>query len=242
MLYVNKVSKHFGGLKALQDVSLTIHEQEIVGLIGPNGSGKTTLFNLITKVFPLTSGEIRFQDKSFHKLSPHDVCHLGIARTHQIPRPFKSLTVEENVTLAYLYGIPGKKDNKQGTETARELLALVGLDEVVWNLASQLNDLQCKMLELARCLATKPKLLLLDEILAGLTPSELQQFQDLILRIRDDMNITVFWCEHIMRVIMGTADRVICLDHGRKISEGAPEEVANDGQVIACYLGKVKER
>lgn len=240
MLFIENVTKQFGGLVALKNVSLTVKRQEIVGLIGPNGSGKTTLFNLIIKVFPLTSGEIRFRDTSLNFLKPNQVCYLGIARTHQIPRPFKTLTVEENVILAYLYGKLEKKNRTEATQRAHELLALVGLDKVAANPASHLNDVECKMLELARCLATRPQLLLLDEILAGLNQSELQRFRKIILRIRDEMGITVFWCEHIMRVIMGTADRVICLDHGNKICDDKPEEVAKNEQVINCYLGKVK--
>ena len=241
MLSVEKVTKQFGGLVALKDVSLTVQRHEIVGLIGPNGSGKTTLFNLITKVFPLTGGEIRFQAASLNPLPANQVCHLGIARTHQIPRPFKTLTVAENVILAYLYGKREKKIRSEATQRAHELLALVGLEKTAENPASHLNDVECKMLELCRCLATRPQLLLLDEILAGLNQSELQRFRELILRIRDEMGITVFWCEHIMRVIMGTADRVICLDHGQKICDGKPEDVAKDEQVIRCYLGKAEK-
>jgi branched-chain amino acid transport system ATP-binding protein len=241
MLFIGNVTKQFGGLVALKDVSLTVQKQEIVGLIGPNGSGKTTLFNLITKVFPLTSGEIRFQATSLNPLKSNQVCYLGIARTHQIPRPFKALTVAENVILAYLYGKPEKKNRAEATRRAHELLVLVGLEKAAGNPASHLNDVECKMLELARCLATRPQLLLLDEILAGLNQSELQRLRELILRIRDEMGITVFWCEHIMRVIMGTADRVICLDHGQKICDGQPEEVAQNEQVIRCYLGKTEE-
>jgi branched-chain amino acid transport system ATP-binding protein len=240
MLTVNGVSKHFGGLVALEEVSLEVREMEIVGLIGPNGSGKTTLFNLITRVFPVTKGEIRYHDKIINALKPHEVCRLGIARTHQIPRPFKNLSVKQNVVLAHLYGSADRKDKRGSKKIACDLLAMVGLADAAENPASRLNDVQCKVLELARCLATRPKLLLLDEILAGLTPSELQHFQRLILKIRDEMKIAVFWCEHIMRVIMSSADRIICLDHGKMICEGTPEVVANDEHVISCYLGKAK--
>jgi branched-chain amino acid transport system ATP-binding protein len=238
MLEVHEVSKFFGGLKALEGVSLAVEKQEIVGLIGPNGSGKTTLFNLITRTLPLTAGEIRFKGALLNKLSPYDVCYLGISRTHQIPRPFRSLTVRQNVALAHLYGHKGRKDRKQANQRAQSLLELVGLEDLAANQASQLNDVQCKVLELARSLATDPKLLLLDEILAGLNPKELLKFQELILRIRSELNITIFWCEHIMRVLMKTVDRVICLDHGSKVCEGRPQEVADDQRVIECYLGK----
>lgn len=238
-LFVEGVTKQFGGLVALKEVSLKVHPGEIVGLIGPNGSGKTTLFNLITKVYPLTGGEIRFGEASLNPLPPNEVCYLGIARTHQIPRPFRSLTSEENVALAYLYGKKEKRDRAEASRKARELLALVGLEKAAQNRASYLNDMEGKMLELARCLATRPQLILLDEILAGFTQGELRRFRELILRLRDEMGIAIFWCEHIMRVIMGTADRIICLDHGQKICEGPPEEVANDEKVINSYLGKV---
>ena len=241
MLTVDRVTKHFGGLVALKDVSLTVHRNEIVGLIGPNGSGKTTLFNLITKVHPLTSGEIRFGETSLNRFESNEVCYQGIARTHQIPRPFKSLTVQENVILGRLYGKPGKKNRAEATQRAKELLSLVGLEEAAGNPASHLNEVQCKMLELARCLATQPQLLLLDEVLAGLNEGELRRFRELILRIRLEIGVAIFWCEHIMRVIMGTADRIICLDHGQKICDGKPEEVANNEEVIHSYLGKVRE-
>ncbi len=238
MLRVEKVSKSFGGLVALKEVSLAVQKNEIVGLIGPNGSGKTTLFNLITKVFPLTGGEIRFEETLLNPLQAHQVCYLGIARTHQIPRPFKTLSAEENVVLAHLYGKSEKRGRTEAAQRARELLALVGLEKAAGSPASHLNDVECKMLELARCLATRPQLLLLDEILAGINQAELQKFRDIILRIRQERGVTIFWCEHIMRVIMGTADRIICLDHGQKVCEGKPEEVAHNEQVIECYLGK----
>ena len=238
MLEVKQVSKYFGGVQAVGNVSLGVQEKEIVGLIGPNGSGKTTLFNLITRIYPLTDGEIYFRGKLINKMNPADVCHLGISRTHQIPRPFLSLSVRQNVSLAYLYGRKNPGDRAEANRKAESLLELVGLAEYAPNPASQLNDVQCKVLELARSLATDPQLLLLDEILAGLNPSELQRFQELILKIRSELGITIFWCEHIMRVLMKTVDRVVCLDYGRKVCEGLPSEVANNSEVIECYLGK----
>lgn len=238
MLEVKQVSKYFGGVQAVENVSLAVEEGEIVGLIGPNGSGKTTLFNLITRIYPLTAGDIYFQGKLINKMSPSDVCHLGISRTHQIPRPFHSLSVRQNVSLAYLYGRKNPGDRAEANSEAERLLELVGLKDFAQIPASQLNDVQCKVLELARSLATDPKLLLLDEILAGLNPGELTFFQELILKIRSELKITVFWCEHIMRVLMKTVDRVVCLDYGRKVCEGSPSVVANNPEVIECYLGK----
>jgi len=238
MLEVKQVSKHFGGVKAVENISLTVAEREIVGLIGPNGSGKTTLFNLITRTLPLSSGDIFFQGKLINKLNPSEVCHRGISRTHQIPRPFRSLSARQNVSLAYLYGRNGAKERRNAEQEADRLLEMVGLKDYARKPASELNDVQCKVLELARSLATDPRLLLLDEILAGLNPTELLQFQELILRIRSELSITIFWCEHIMRVLMRTVDRVICLDYGRMVCEGLPLEVANNPEVIECYLGK----
>jgi branched-chain amino acid transport system ATP-binding protein len=238
MLEVKQASKHFGGVTAVENVSLTVSEQEIVGLIGPNGSGKTTLFNLITRTLPLSGGDILFQGKPINKLSPAEVCYQGISRTHQIPRPFRSLTVRQNVSLAYLYGRKGARNRRTAEEEADRYLELVGLESYAPKQASELNDVQCKVLELARSLATDPRLLLLDEILAGLNPTELVEFQELILRIRSEFKMTIFWCEHIMRVLMRTVDRVICLDYGRMVCEGLPQEVANNPEVIECYLGK----
>ncbi len=238
MLEVKQASKHFGGVKAVENVSLTVSEREIVGLIGPNGSGKTTMFNLITRTLPLSSGDIFFLGESINKLSPAEVCYRGISRTHQIPKPFRSLSARQNVSLAYLYGRKGPQSRGKAGEEADRLLELVGLQDYAPKQASELNDVQCKVLELARSLATDPRLLLLDEILAGLNPTELGEFQELILRIRSELNITIFWCEHIMRVLMRTVDRVICLDYGRIVCEGLPQDVANNPEVIECYLGK----
>jgi branched-chain amino acid transport system ATP-binding protein len=238
MLEVKQASKHFGGVKAVENVSLIVSEREIVGLIGPNGSGKTTLFNLITRTLPLSSGDIFFLGKPINKLSPAEVCHRGISRTHQIPRPFRGLSARQNVSLAYLYGRKGAQNRRNAEQEAERLLELVGLEDYARKQASELNDVQCKVLELARSLATDPRLLLLDEILAGLNPTELGEFQELILRIRAELNITIFWCEHIMRVLMRTVDRVICLDYGRMVCDGLPQEVANNPEVIECYLGR----
>ncbi len=238
MLEVKQISKNFGGVKAVENISLKLAEREITGLIGPNGSGKTTLFNLITRTLPLSGGEILFQGKPINNLSPAEVCRRGISRTHQIPRPFRSLSARQNVALAYLYGRNQARDRRKAEHEADRLLEMVGLVDYARKQASELNDVQCKILELARSLATEPRLLLLDEILAGLNPTELIQFQELILRIRSELNVTIFWCEHIMRVLMKTVDRVICLDYGRMVCEGLPREVANNPEVIECYLGK----
>lgn len=242
MLHIDHISKHFGSLIAVKDVTLNIKKQEIVGLIGSNGSGKTTLFNLIAKVLPATKGKIYFQDKCLNKLTPYKICRLGIARTHQVPIPFKSLTVRENIELASFYG--NNKANKNSKELSNKilsnlhnLLSLAGLDELASKPSYILNDVQCKMLELIRSLSTAPKLLLLDEILAGFNPSEEEKVKKIIFMLRDKMDITIFWIEHHMNAIMTVCDRVICIDHGEIIFDGSPKEASADKRVITSYLG-----
>lgn len=238
MLQIKGVSKYFGGLRAVNNVSLQVKEKELVGLIGPNGAGKTTLFNLITGVYGLSSGKIIFKENELTKLSPHQICKLGISRTHQIPRPFRDMTVLENVQVAGVFG----KDKTATLEDSRkiglEYLRTVGLENKKGTLAKHLTEVDRKLLELARSLATEPNLLLLDEILAGLNPGEMPRIQSLIKRIQDEFGITVLWCEHVMKAIMKTAERIIVLDQGEKIADGEPEKVSSDERVINSYLGE----
>ncbi len=235
ILEVVNVSKYFGGLAAVDDVSFTLPEGEILGLIGPNGAGKTTLFNCINGVYTPTSGKIVFKGHDITGLRPYHVAHLGLARTHQIVRPLNELTVRENVIVGACFG----RENHGLTEAARiadEVLEFVGMAERAEMLAGSLNVAQKKRLELARALAAHPYLLLLDEVLAGLNPAEVTAMLDIIRQIREQ-GITMIMIEHIMHAVMNVSDRVIVLNYGKLIAEGTPEEVARNPEVIEAYLG-----
>src|SRR5499426_2775971 len=241
MLAVTELSKRFGGFLAVNRVSFDGREGEILGLIGPNGSGKSTIFNLIAGNLRPTAGAIRFRGADITGLAAHRVCHRGIARTFQIPRPFRKLSLVDNVTLAAYYGETGGAaahniDRSAARRRAEEALALVGLPNSAATTAG-LGAAALKKLELARALATRPKLLLADESLGGLDTAEMERAADLLARIRGQMGITIIWVEHIMGVLMRVVDRVIVLDHGEKIFEGVPAEAARDPRVTEVYLG-----
>ena len=237
MLAVEGLSKRFGGFLAVNQVSFAARQGEIVGLIGPNGSGKSTTFNLIAGTLRPTAGSIRFEGADIGGLAAHAICRRGIARTFQIPRPFHKLSLIENVALAAHYGAAGAVSRADAERHAEEALDLVGLPTAASATTDGLGAAALKKLELARALATKPRLLLADESLGGLDTTEMERAADLLKTIRSRMGITIIWVEHIMGVLMRVVDRVIVLDHGEKIFEGAPAEAVADARVTQVYLG-----
>ena len=226
------ISKRFGGLQVLSDVGFRVAEGEIVALIGPNGAGKTTLFNLINGLQRPSAGTIRVAGESVEALPAHRIARLGVARTFQTPRPFRDLTVAENVRIAALFG------ERAAPAGPAALLRLVELEEYAQVRARHLPSPHRKLLELAMALAQGPRLVLLDEILAGLTPTEVVRAAAMLRRIRDEHGVGLFWIEHVMQAVMTTAERAIVLDHGEVIAEGAPRAVARDARVLEAYLGK----
>jgi branched-chain amino acid transport system ATP-binding protein len=236
-LKIQALCKSFGGLKAVRDFDLTVNEGEIIGLIGPNGSGKTTTLNLITGFLTPNSGTITLQGKDITGLSRNRVCQQGVARTFQIVKPFLEFTALQNVMVGRVYGQHPTSNMKVAAEESQVLLEQIGLGKKANVLAKDLSLMQRKRLELARALAAKPQLLLLDELLAGLNHHETDEAMKLILKIRDQ-HITIIMVEHIVKAICGLSDRVVVLNMGEKIAEGVPDEITSNPQVIEVYLGK----
>ena len=237
MLEVSELSKTFDGFLAVNRVSFQVGEGEILGLIGPNGSGKSTTFNLIAGALAPSAGSVRFQGREIAGLPAYRVAHSGIGRTYQIPRPFRKLSLVENVALAAFYGQQEKPSREKAYAEAAEALALVNLPPEESARVDGLGAAGLKKLELARALATRPKLLLADESLGGLDHAEMDQAADMLAAIRDKRGVTIVWVEHIMGVLMRVVDRCVVLDHGEVIAAGKPAEVAHDAKVIEVYLG-----
>ena len=253
LLAIEHVTQQFGGLRALSQVSLTVEPGEIVGLIGPNGAGKTTLFNLVTGVYAPSHGHISFEGKRIDGRRTSELAELGIARTFQNIRLFRDLTVSDNVRIghhihagygqiaAWLQLPRWKRGEDEIARRSAELLMRFGLDEVRDELSSSLPYGDQRRLELARALATGPRLLLLDEPAAGMNPSEKRTLMDQIRAVRDDFDLTLLVIEHDMKVVMGVCERILVLDHGEPIALGTPDEVRRDPRVIKAYLGEVDE-
>ena len=234
LLQIREVSKRFGGLAALTDVSYSVNQGEIVGLIGPNGAGKTTLFNVVNGFYPPTKGEVLFKGEKISHLKPHQICELGIGRTFQVVKPLRRMTALDNViTSAFLRA----KDKAEAEDIAFEALRFTGLYEDRNVLSRGLPLGNRKKLEIARALATQPELLLLDESFAGLNPSEQNELIDIIRKVKGK-GITIMVIEHHMKVIMSLSDRVVVLNYGEKIAEGTPKEIGSNSLVIEAYLGE----
>lgn len=236
LLEIKDITKRFGGLCVLSDVSFEVNDGEIVGLIGPNGAGKTTLFNVITGIYQSNSGIIQFMGKELTGLKPNRICRRGIARTFQLVRVFPSMTVLENVLVGAAFGKKGGKKND--LKKALECLAILNLSESKDIVSAHLTFSDRRLVEIARALAAKPGLVLFDEPLAGLNPTETETIMEVIKEIREIHGISILWIEHKMDAIFNLCDRIVVLDHGRKLAEGNPKEIATDKRVVEAYLGE----
>jgi len=241
MLEVNNVSKNFRGLQALKNVSFNVEKGRITGLIGPNGAGKTTLFNIISGFYKPSKGNIIFCGKNITNLKPFQRCELGIARTFQIPKPLRNVSVLDNVVVGFLYGQRHINNVSKARKLTLKLLEFTGLLEKKDVLAKELGISDLKRLELSRALAADPILLLLDEVMAGLNSVEIQQFLGLIQRINNDNNVTILIIEHVMSAINKLSDKIVVLNYGEKIAEDVPEKIVNNKLVVQVYLGEEEQ-
>jgi branched-chain amino acid transport system ATP-binding protein len=243
LLEIKEVTKWFGGVAALHGLNLRVVQDEIVGLIGPNGAGKTTLFNVISGNITQDLGEIYYGIRNIDKLKPYQRCRLGIARTYQTVRPFLDFSVEQNMMIGARYG--RGKEKLSGRDLLRnmeEILESLGLQTKRHELAKNLTLVDRKLVEVARALATNPKLLLLDEVLSGLNPAELERAVQLIKNLSISFGLTIIWIEHIMKALLAICDRFVVLNHGIKLTEGRPSEVVADERVIEAYLGRTGKK
>jgi branched-chain amino acid transport system ATP-binding protein len=236
LLEVSNLSKHFGGLQVLQDISFALDKGEILGLIGPNGAGKSTLFNVITGVYHPDAGSILFRGKSLVGLKPHQICRRGIARTFQLVRICPTMTVLENVLVGAIYG--GRSNKKKALKDSLESLEILNLLGLKDTVSAHLTYSDRRLIEIARAVATNPGLALLDEPLAGLNPTETEIIMGVIQEIRKMRGISILWIEHKMDAVFSICDRVVVLDYGKKIAEGPPNEIATDKKVVEAYLGE----
>ncbi len=238
LLVARGVTKHFGGVAAVHNVDLTIHQGEVVGLIGPNGAGKTTFINCITGMEPLTSGSVAFRGADITNHAAYQIGRIGIARTFQVVKPFRNMTVRENVAVGAMYGAGGAhRSSKAAFAKAEEVLHFVGMADKMDRGGDQLTIPDLKRLELAKALAMEPQLLLLDEVMAGLHTREIEAAMELIRKVNAS-GVTVLVIEHVMKAIMGLSARVVVLHYGEKIAEGAPQEIVTNRKVIEAYLGE----
>jgi len=236
LLEVNGITKRFGGLVAVNDLSLSLDKGQILGLIGPNGAGKTTAFNMISGFYKPDEGEIHFDGKMINGLRPDQVCKLGLARTFQVVKPFPQLTVRDNVMVGAYNRTNSRRESRQ---TAEEIIEFLGMETISDMTAGSLSVAYRKRLEIAKALATDPKIILLDEAMAGLRPTETDHMIDLVRQI-SKQGIALLLVEHVMRVIMSLAEQIVVIHHGEKIAEGEPKDIVQDKAVIDAYLGEVE--